>query len=521
MKRAWILLLALALMTAFASASSACPVGVAGVATPNSTVCAESSSGTLYCDTADANGDFWIIGGAVPPSTGGCLPTSGTFWFYEVDCYDDGMSLNRNIPADQYGGPWLDVTCQPKPTHEPKICLLATDWEPGVDTNLWDVNMTTGAVYNSRPTGLGSVIGLAIHPDNTHLYTVTTFGTNPSTNSLYEVDMVTGASTLIGPLGIGNISEGDLAFGDDGTLYGIMASKLYTIDTSTGAATLIGNPYGSDYSYLSFDAAGTLFGIDNSSTPGQVATTLDELNETNANVISSQTVTTMGGYGGMDWYQLGGWMWVADGRNPGSVYAGNRQLFRLNPNTGTFTTVGNLGLSHGVSGLAACKPCAVETALDPSVGEEPSELSHREVLSMAYRVRDELLETTRVGVHYKDTFYKHSLRMVYLMAVDESLRSGATNFLHQMAPGFFDLLDRDGRNYSVSADMVEAAQDLAERFSSADRDRGGEKLANAVAEELERVDLGSLIGRSFSEAWAYLNTLSTGEEGGGGEGGKR
>ena len=78
----------------FAQAAVACPTGVAGKADPGSTVCAESSSGILYCVQTDSSGDFFIGGGSVPPSTGGCLPLTGSYWFYQTNCYDDGMSVN-------------------------------------------------------------------------------------------------------------------------------------------------------------------------------------------------------------------------------------------------------------------------------------------------------------------------------------------------------------------------------------------------------------------------------------------
>ena len=517
MKKLCMLPLVLAVLAALWTSpiASACPTGVGGVAAPGSTVCAESSSGTLYCDTADAAGDFWIAGGAVPPSTGGCLPTHGTYWFYQTDCYDDGMSVNRDIASEQYGGPWLDVTCDPadpEPVHEPRLCLLGTDWEwtPGHVTTLWNVSGSTGAVSTPRSTGLGHVIGLAMHPSNTRLYAVTSAIGTPAANSLYEINEATGASTFIGSLDIGTIFEGDLGFADNGTLYGIMDDLLYTIDTTTGAATPIGNPNGSDYSYLSFNGSNSLFAIDNGSTPGLVPTYLDRLNQATASVITSQTLDPeLGGYGGMDWYQVGSWMWVADGQDPGSSYAGHRKLFRLNPSSGALIEVGPLGLSHGLTGLAACKPCAVETALE---AEEalPQKPSLRRTLEMAYRVRDELLSATRVGKHYIDTFYDHSLRMAYLMVMDQSLRLEASSFLQTMTPGFLDLLDQGGQREKVNSQMVAAARSLADRFAAADN--GGD-LADAIAEELDRVDLDRLRGLSFADAWAYLNTLPTGGSG--------
>lgn len=403
----------------------------------------------------------------------------------------------------------LAAAAAPAPTtHQPKTCLLGIDWEwtPGYRSRLWDVSTATGAVSNPRQTGLGHVIGLAMHPTNTRLYAVTSLGGTPVANALYQIDIATGASTFIGPLGITGVFEGDLAFSDNGTLYGIDSSKLFRIDTTTGAATLLGNPNGSDYSYLAFNGSGNLFAIDDSITPGQMPTYLDRLDNNTASVLASQQLTpALGGYGGMDWNQLGGYMWVADGKDPGSVYAGHRKLFRLNTTTGVLTVVGPLGLSHGLNGLASCKPCAVETALEAEPDGPPKDPSLAETLEMAYRVRDELLATTAVGRHYSERFYAHSLRMVYLMGVDSSLRYELADFLQAMTPGFLDLLDRGGKSIRVDARMIAAARGLAERFAVADE--GGE-LAKAIGEELGRLSLDRLEGMTFAEAWDYLNKLS-------------
>ena len=511
MNRLWIASAIFLSLSIWTPSADACPTGIAGISDANSTVCAESTStGTLYCRQADANGDFFIYGGVVPPSTGGCLPLSGEYWFYNVDCYDDGMSVNRSISSERYGGTWLDVTCKPEPLHQPKICLLATDWESfdGYVTTLWDVAAGTGAVFNPRSTGIGHVIGIAIHPSNAFLYAVTSVGGIPANpNSLYRVNMGTGASTLIGPLGIGSLFEGDLAFGDDGTLYGVQDDLLYTIDTLTGAATVVGNPNGQDYSFLSFNGSNTMFAIDNGS-PAGLVNDLDELDPTNADVLATQVLSEeLGGYGGMDWNQLGGWMWVADGKTPGSSIAGHRKLFRLNPSTGVLSEVGDLGLSHGVTGLASCKPCAVEYALDTQASP-PGDMSHGEVLKMAYRVRDELLDTSRVGKYYIDRFYNHSLRVVYLMTQDDSLWNETTQYLHLLAPGLLDLLDGEGR-ILIDADMIVATRSLAQRYSELDQVSGQGALANAISEEMQRMDLDQLTGRSFADAWTYLNTLPT------------
>lgn len=59
------------------------------------------------------------------------------------------------------------------------------------------------------------------------------------TDSLYRVNLATGALALVGGFGIGNVDfDSGLAFDGDGTLYGLTENgAIYTINTGTGAAT--------------------------------------------------------------------------------------------------------------------------------------------------------------------------------------------------------------------------------------------------------------------------------------------
>jgi len=67
------------------------------------------------------------------------------------------------------------------------------------------------------------------------------FGYSISAESdLYRIDVVTGETLLIGPLGVEGVFEG-LAFGQDRRLYAvdITSDALFIVDTTTGAATLV------------------------------------------------------------------------------------------------------------------------------------------------------------------------------------------------------------------------------------------------------------------------------------------
>ncbi len=61
-------------------------------------------------------------------------------------------------------------------------------------------------------------------------------------DALYSLNLATGAATLVGPLGLGNvIVQTGLDFDGSGVLWAITsAGQLYTLNTATGAATLSG-----------------------------------------------------------------------------------------------------------------------------------------------------------------------------------------------------------------------------------------------------------------------------------------
>ncbi|UCG56654.1 MAG: hypothetical protein JSU70_17540 [Phycisphaerales bacterium] len=101
---------------------------------------------------------------------------------------------------------------------------------------LYEINIATGAatlVGSDNSFGDGLAIGaggLAYTVDGIFA------------DSLYSVNLSTGALTLVGPLGLGDISDQfGLSFDPvSGTLYGLSsAGGIYTFNTGTGAATLV------------------------------------------------------------------------------------------------------------------------------------------------------------------------------------------------------------------------------------------------------------------------------------------
>ena len=123
--------------------------------------------------------------------------------------------------------------------------FATTTYVSGDNDNLYTIDPTTGAT-----TLIGN---MGVEMTDIALRNGTMFGTSfpPSgANSLYAINPTSGATTLIGSTGV---FLNALQFGADGTLYGAggapgcgpppastACDSLYTINTATGAATLVG-----------------------------------------------------------------------------------------------------------------------------------------------------------------------------------------------------------------------------------------------------------------------------------------
>ena len=108
-----------------------------------------------------------------------------------------------------------------------------------------DVEKRTTTVIG--PTGQPGSIALAITPDGKAGYTIAKFG--GAAAQLAKINLATGAATLVGaPMG-GNLSVMGMTFAPNGVLYAAgdfdpsspTFNSLYTIDLTTGAATRVGS----------------------------------------------------------------------------------------------------------------------------------------------------------------------------------------------------------------------------------------------------------------------------------------
>ncbi len=146
------------------------------------------------------------------------------------------------------------------------------------DDQLVTINPITGLAttvatlsYNvSKPTG--TMTGLSFSPTG-DLFGVVSNPAGPN-SSIYRINPMTGATTLVGSTGVPN-PLGDLAFSPSGTLYGWAAAQgLVTVSQTTGLATIIGNPGSFTPNNMVFNSDGTLWTV-TSPSPFNRASTID------------------------------------------------------------------------------------------------------------------------------------------------------------------------------------------------------------------------------------------------------
>jgi hypothetical protein len=98
---------------------------------------------------------------------------------------------------------------------------------------LYLINPSTGADTVVGPLGGGFVSGGDLAFVGQTLYLAT------ANNDLVSVNPLTGGATLVGPMGVSNVFG--LASPDGATLYGLAGTSVYKINPATGASTFVVN----------------------------------------------------------------------------------------------------------------------------------------------------------------------------------------------------------------------------------------------------------------------------------------
>jgi hypothetical protein len=163
--------------------------------------------------------------------------------------------------------------------------FYAASGSSGIAGSLYTLDPLTGAATlvgaledaAGDPYGL---TGLAFHPTSGVLYGSTSNASPTARGHLVTVDPATGLVTDIGSFSTISSTLSDITFTPDGTLYGWEAAglhSLYSIDLLTGVATLVGlSTVGGGFGGggLAADLAGTIYVTPDSSTnpPGTLRT---------------------------------------------------------------------------------------------------------------------------------------------------------------------------------------------------------------------------------------------------------
>ncbi len=223
----------------------------------------------------------------------------------------------------------------------------------GIDSNsgsLFRISTANASLTLVGVTGLGSGLGaLEFAPDG-RLFAFTS-GSSPN---LYQINPSTAAASLVGPLNIGFVFEGGLAFAPDGTAYGVNQSNasfanLFTLNLTTGKATIIGIISGGshDINGLGWRSDGNLVGLD------RVSNSLLTINPVTAvSSVLAPLAPGVGSVGGMSIIADQGYFCTA---GPGASNPGSDSLYAFGAMSGAYSLVGTFPSTitgPGISGLA-------------------------------------------------------------------------------------------------------------------------------------------------------------------------
>lgn len=207
--------------------------------------------------------------------------------------------------------------------------------------SLYRIDPITGAASLVGNTGIRQINGLAFDSSTATMYALTT------DSKLYRINLLNGASNLIASRA-DTLPEGDIAFGPDGDFIATRGFELGSLNRSTAGFSPIGGmgAAANDVSGLAFDGSGALFGYAKN---GTLEDTLLSINPDtgSASVIGPTGISTAPAVGGLAFDSDLSTLFLSDGAS----------LYSVNRDTGAASLIGAHGVS-GFSGLAVPAPGA-------------------------------------------------------------------------------------------------------------------------------------------------------------------
>ncbi|MFC4819219.1 DUF6923 family protein [Dokdonella ginsengisoli] len=232
------------LATALPATASAAPQVPAGSVVNGYAIVTRNETSTLVSLDFNAPGSVTPIGPSPNGATiwgtgflGGKLYALGDSGFYTIDVATGALARISDAPSptDDIWGMTVDPTTQ-------TLYWIGGDFGEQLST----IDPATGATtFVAAVSGLATPINItaiAVDADG-QLY-----GIEQQNDNLVRIDKVTGASSVVGPLGVNALFTSGLAFDpSSGTLYfsnlEFAGNGVYRVDKTTGQATLIDVPH--------------------------------------------------------------------------------------------------------------------------------------------------------------------------------------------------------------------------------------------------------------------------------------
>lgn len=201
----------------------------------------------------------------------------------------------------------------------------------------YQIDMTTGAatLLGTVSANASTTAGLAYNPGNHTIYL-----TSSGNDSLYTLDLTTFTATLVGAYGDAAIVMHGLEFDDaTGLLYGVSSHNngLYTISTTTGLATLIGTSGLTSFTNIGYNSLTNQMFATNSGTDSFYS-----MNITNGSTTLIGPLVGPTNPNGLAFNRDNGLMYMVDNNTD--------NLYTIDMATGAATVIGSTG-SHNFLGL--------------------------------------------------------------------------------------------------------------------------------------------------------------------------
>lgn len=232
--------------------------------------------------------------------------------------------------------------------------LVAHDYGTGI---LYSVSTEDASLSVIGNTGISSLGSLELGPDG-YLYGFTT-GDDPS---LYRIDPADASTSEVGPLNVGFVFEGGLAFAPDGTVYATNQDEaenpvLFAVDLLSGAATTIATISGGahDLNGLAWRHDGMLVGIDRET---NALLAIDPVTATSTVIATVRPM--VGAIGGMAVLEGTGHFSTSGPGGPDTeTTPGSNELYSFDLFTGDHVLIGSFSptiTGDGIGGLAVPEP---------------------------------------------------------------------------------------------------------------------------------------------------------------------